>query len=593
MPDENSESQTPARQEERYRGTAVSPGIAIGPLLLLYADEHIIRKRRIRPEDVAGEITRFEAALLKTRQQIQTIRNQLASSIGEADASIFDAHLLLLEDTSLIETVKDHLQSRLVNVDYAYEQVVRSFTRKMRELDDDYFRERAADFLDVSRRVLRNLQGKVEHELRSLDAPSIVLAHDLAPSDTAGFDRKMVLGIATEAGSRTSHSAIMARSLNLPAVVGLKDVIGKFEPGVEVLIDGYEGLLIVNPTEQTKFEYGQREKVHHEVDVKLDLLRETLPITVDQHRVIVSANVEILDDLPMIKEHGAEGIGLLRTEYLFLNQDTSPTEDEQIDMYTKMAQASKPHHLIIRTLDVGGDKKRPHLGIEQEVNPFLGFRGIRYSLGRPEIFRTQLRAICRAGAEGNVRVMFPMVCDLSELKAARRMIVEVQEELRQQNLPQAEKLEVGVMIEVPSAALTADILARHVDFFSIGSNDLIQYTLAIDRGNESVAAMYQPAHPAVLRLMQTVVEAAHRNNIWVGVCGEVAADVVLMPAMIGLGVDELSANAVSIPRIKRAIQALNYEEARQLVSRCVLNESAEENHQQLLEMARRLYPEIL
>ena len=262
-------------------------------------------------------------------------------------------------------------------------------------------------------------------------------------------------------------------------------------------------------------------------------------------------------------------------------------------MYLQMARASKPHHLIIRTLDVGGDKKRPHLGIEQEVNPFLGYRGIRYSLGRPEIFRTQLRAICRASAEGNVRVMFPMVCDLSELKAARCMLDQVREELRGQNVPQAEKLEVGVMIEVPSAALTADILAKHVDFFSVGSNDLIQYTLAIDRGNENVSGMYQPAHPAVLRLLQTVVEAAHRNNICVGVCGEMAADVVLMPALVGLGVDELSAGATSIPRIKRAIQALNYEEARQLVSRCVLNESAEANQRELQEMAQRLYPEIL
>ena len=592
MPDENSVPPVPP-QQQIYKGTAVSPGIAIGPLLLLYADEHIIRKRRIRPEDVPGEIARFEAALLKTRQQIQTIRNQLAASIGEADASIFDAHILLLEDTSLIESVKEQLHSRLVNVDFAYEQVVRSYTRKMRELDDDYFRERAGDFLDVSRRVLRNLQGKVDTEMHSLDAPSIVLAHDLSPSDTAGFDREMVRGIATEAGSRTSHSAIMARSLNLPAVVGLREIIEKMEPGVEVLIDGYEGLLIVNPTEQTKYEYGQREKQHHDVDIKLDALRETLPITVDQRRVIVSANVEILEDLPLVKEHGAEGIGLLRTEYLFLNQDVSPSEDQQVDMYVQMAQASKPHHLIIRTLDVGGDKKRPHLGIEEEVNPFLGYRGIRYSLGRPDIFRTQLRAICRASAEGNVRIMFPMVCDLSELLAARRHLDVVREELRQQNVAQAEKLEVGIMIEVPSAALTADIIARHVDFFSIGSNDLIQYTLAIDRGNESVAGMYQPAHPAVLRLMQTVVEAAHRNNIWVGVCGEMAADVVLMPALVGLGVDELSAGATSIPRIKRAIQSLNYEEARQLVSRCVLNESVEANQKELSDMAKRLYPEIL
>jgi phosphotransferase system enzyme I (PtsI) len=592
MSDEPSDSPTPTA-EIRYKGTAVSPGIAIGPLVLLYADEHIIRKRRIRPEDVAGEITRFEAALLKTRQQIQVIRNELASSIGEEDASIFDAHILLLEDTSLIESVKEQLVSRLVNVDFAYEQVVRSYTRKMRELDDDYFRERAGDFLDVSRRVLRNLQGKVEAELRNLDAASVVLAHDLSPSDTAGMDRKLVLGIATEAGSRTSHSAIMARSLNLPAVVGLREMTGKFEPGIEVLLDGYEGLLIVNPTEQTKHEYGQREKIHEEVEVKLDALRETLPVTLDQRRIIVSANVEIIDDLPLIKEHGAEGVGLLRTEYLFLNQNESPSEDQQFEMYRQMAQACHPHHIIIRTLDVGGDKKRPHLGIEQEINPFLGFRGIRYSLGRPDIFRTQLRAICRASAEGNVRVMFPMVCDLSELQAARRLLDEVREELRQQNVPQAEKLEVGVMIEVPSAALTADILARHVDFFSVGSNDLIQYTLAIDRGNENVAGMYQPAHPAVLRLLQTVVEAAHRNNIWVGVCGEMAADAILVPALIGLGVDELSAGPASIPRIKRAIQALNYEEARQLVARCVLNESAEANQAELEQMARRLYPEIL
>jgi len=592
MPDSSSDHPTPTT-EVRYKGTPVSPGIAVGSLMLLFADEHIVRKRRIRPEDVAGEITRFEAALLKTRQQIQAIRNQLASSIGEAEASIFDAHILSLEDVSLIESVKEQVQSRLVNVDFAYEQVVRSYTRKMRELNDDYFRERAADFLDVSRRVLRNLHGKASAELQNLDVPCIVLAHDLSPSDTADMDRKLVLGIATEMGSRTSHSAIMARSLNLPAIVGLRDVINKLEPGIEVLIDGYAGLFIVAPTEQTKFEYGQREKVHQEVEVKLDALRETLPVTVDQHRIIVSANVEILDDLPLVKEHGAEGIGLFRTEYLFLNQDEFPSEDQQVEVYLQMARASMPHHLIVRTLDIGGDKKRPHLGIEQEVNPFLGFRGIRYSLGRPDLFRTQLRAICRANVENNVRVMFPMISDVTELKQARRILDEVREELRQQNIPQGNKLDCGVMIEVPSAALTADTLARHVDFFSVGSNDLIQYTLAIDRGNEKVSGMYQPAHPAVLRLLQTVVEAAHRNNIWVGVCGEMASDVVLIPALVGLGVDELSAGAASIPRIKRAIQTLNYAEARQLVARWVLNDSSEENQKELEEIARRLYPEIL
>jgi phosphotransferase system enzyme I (PtsI) len=589
------ESSGPSTQtaETRYGGVAASPGIALGPLVLLYADEHIVRKRRIRPEDAAGELTRLEAALLKTRQQIQAIRNQMAAAIGETDASIFDAHILSLEDSSLIESVKEQVNSRLVNVDFAYEQVVRSYTRKMKELDDDYFRERAGDFLDVSRRVLRNLQGKAQAELHNLDTPSIVLAHDLSPSDTAGLDRKLVLGVVTEAGSRTSHSAIMARSLNLPAIVGLNGLIGKVEPGVEVLVDGYEGLFIVSPSEETKADYQSRERAHDVVEAKLDELRETLPITLDQRRIIVSANVEILEDLPAILENGAEGIGLLRTEYLFLNEEEFPTEDQQFAVYREMAEASRPHHLIIRTLDVGGDKKRPHLGIEQEINPFLGFRGIRYSLGRPELFRTQLRAICRANTEGNVRIMFPMVSGLSEIRDARRMLDEVRAELRKEGVALPEKMECGVMIEVPSAALISDVLARHVDFFSIGSNDLIQYTLAIDRGNEKVSNLYQPAHPAVLRLLQTVIESAHRNNIWVGVCGEMASDVTLMPMLVGLGVDELSAVATAIPRIKKAIQSLNYGETRELVARLVMNETASENQKELEAIAQRLYPEIV
>ncbi len=309
MPDETP-APTPTT-ETRYKGLAVSPGIVWGPAVLLYADEHIVRKRRIRPEDVANELTRFEAALLKTRQQITAIRNQMAASVGETDASIFDAHILSLEDSSLIESVKEQVFSRLVNVDFAYEQVVRVYTRKMRELDDDYFRERAADFADVSRRVLRNLQGKAQTELQGMDVPSIVLAHDLSPSDTAGFDRKLVRGIVTEAGSRTSHSAIMARSLNLPAVVGIKG-LSRIEPGVEVLVDGYEGLFIVLPSEQTKADYGAREHEHDVVDAKLDELRETLPVTLDQRRITVAGNVELAEDLPLLEEHGAEGIGLMR-----------------------------------------------------------------------------------------------------------------------------------------------------------------------------------------------------------------------------------------------------------------------------------------
>ncbi len=592
MSGEGQDSQ-PNAAEVRYKGTAVSPGLAIGPVVYLDADEHVVRKRRIRPEDISAEWGRFENALSNARTEVQAIRNRVAADVGEGDASIFDAHLLLLEDVSVIQTVKDQVQSRLCNVEFAYEQVVRSYVRKMRELDDDYFRERAGDFMDVSRRVLRNLQGIATKVADEIEFPSILLAKDLAPSQTAGLNRNHVLGIATEMGSRTSHSAIMSRSLKIPSIVGLKGLLGNIEAGTEILLDGYEGVIIVNPSEVTKDEYTRLDRVHHQIDEDLHQLREIHPTTKDQRRIIVSANVEVLEDLPSMEANGAEGIGLLRTEYLFLNQDAFPTEEQQTHMYREMAKASKPYHLIIRTLDIGGDKKRPSLGIEQEVNPFLGYRGIRYCLGRQDMFKTQLRAICRASEEGNVRVMFPMISDVGEVKAAIDLLHQVQDEMRAEGQLVSSHLETGVMIEVPSAALCADIIAPHVDFFSIGSNDLIQYTLAIDRGNEKVANLYQPAHPAILRLIQGVVEAAHKNHIWVGVCGEMASDVTLVPILIGLGIDELSAGATAIPRLKRAIQTLNFAECRELAARQVNRSDVAENVKELGELARRLYSEIL
>ena len=375
-------------------------------------------------------------------------------------------------------------------------------------------------------------------------------------------------------------------------MVGIKG-LGKIEPGAEVLVDGYEGLFIVSPSEQTKADYGAREHAHDVVEAKLDELRETLPVTLDGRRLTVAANMELLEDVPLIKEHGAEGIGLMRTEYLFLNEDEFPSEDKQAEIYTQMARASLPNPIIIRTLDVGATRSGRISASTRRSIRFLGFRGIRYSMGRPDLFRTQLRAICRANTEGNVKIMFPMVSDVTEVKFACGMLQEVRAELRGEGVAQPESMDCGVMIEVPSAALIADVLARHVNFFSIGSNDLIQYTLAIDRGNEKVSAMYQPAHPAVVRLLKTVADAAHQNNIWVGVCGEMASDVVLMPLLVGLGIDELSAIPNAIPRIKRAIQSLSYEEAKEMVARFVQSETAQQNQQELDAIAKRLYPEIL
>jgi phosphotransferase system enzyme I (PtsI) len=579
--------------EVRYKGTAASPGVAIGPLVIIQRDEHIIRRRKIRPEDVPHEIERLENALLETRKQIQAIKEKLSDSLGEKDAGIFDAHLLVVEDHTFLGAVKKEIEKKLLTVEYIYQSLTKAYAQKMLEMDDAYLSERANDILDVSRRVLRNLEGlkDLQHQI---DVPSLIFAHDLTPSDTVSLDRKLVLGFVTEVGNRTSHTAIMARSLNLPAVVGVREVVmDDLEPGVEVLIDGHDGLFILNPSEQTKYEYGQIESRRHAVEESLDQLRETSAVTRDGRKVIVSANVELPDDLPHVAENGAEGIGLYRTEFLFLNRLDFPSEQEQAEMYRRVAQGAKPGSVIVRTLDVGGDKVLSHTGIEPEMNPFLGWRGIRFCLDKVDMFKTQLRAICRASAEGNVRVMFPMITEVQEVRRARTLLNEVMADLRKENVPMAEKIECGLMIEVPSAAMTADILAKEVDFFSIGTNDLIQYTLAVDRVNEKVANLYQPTHPAVLRLIRRTVEAAHANNIWVGICGEMAGDIILTPLLVGLGIDELSLGSISVPRIKRVIQSLHYQESQQLAESLMNRATGQEIWSVLEEQAQRLYPELL
>ncbi len=584
---------SPSR-EVRYKGTPASPGVAIGPSFHYTPDEVAVRKKKIEPEDIPNEINRLESALLATRSQLEEIREQLATSLGEKDASIFDAHLLVIEDPALLESIRGKLHSKLLCVDHIFYQVTRAYAQKMRELDDQYLQERAEDVMDVAKRVLRNLEGKdAEFTWDKLENPQVVYAHDLAPSDTALMHRGSILGFVTEAGSRTSHSAIMARSINVPAVVGLEAIHPFPSNGTEVLLDGYEGLLILNPSEQTKFEYGRIESQRHELDVQHEDLRETFAVTTDHRHIIVSANVELPEDLEQIETNGAEGIGLFRSEFLFLNRSSYPTEEEQEAMYRKVAQACHPHNAIIRTLDVGGDKSYPYLGIEREDNPFLGWRGIRYLLSRQDVFRQQLRAIGKASSEGNLNVMFPMVSDISELRQAREIFHEVLEELREQGHDVSDNIDVGAMIETPSAALTADLMAKEVDFFSVGTNDLIQYAIAVDRNNQKVSHLYQPTHPAVIRLLKIITEAAHAEHIWVGICGEMASDLLLTPMLIGLGVDELSLGSIFIPRIKRVVQSLNYEITQQMVEDLINARSAEENVKVLEDLAQSLYPELL
>jgi phosphotransferase system enzyme I (PtsI) len=547
---------------------------------------------RIAPAQVADEIGRFEAALIQTRMQILEMQQRIAESIGAKDAAIFDAHLLVVEDRTLIDEVLRKLKTDLCNVEWAFQEVATRYAETLSKIDDPYLRERALDIQDVTKRVIRNLQGKAPKAFLSLSEPHILIAHNLTPSDTASMNRENVLGIATDVGSRTSHAAILARSLNIPAVLGLHDITAKIETGDHVLVDGSDGWLIVNPAPETLACYNEIESRRAKITAQLRELRETSSTTRDGRHIVLSANIELPQDVDAVAANGAEGIGLYRTEFLYLNRTTLPGEDEQYETYRTVAERVRPNPLIIRTFDLGGDKLPEFAAeISDELNPFLGWRAIRFCLENQNIFKTQLRAILRASVIGNIKIMFPMISGLDELRRALAVLEECKTELHSTDIP--ERVEVGAMIEVPSAAICANALAREVDFFSIGTNDLIQYALAVDRGNEKIAYLYQPTHPAILQLLKMIADAAHENEIWVGVCGEMAGDVALVPVLLGLGVDELSAAAMLVPRVKRAVQSLSIPECRQLVEEAMQLNTASEILSRCLQLADSRYGDLL
>jgi len=583
-----------ARREIRFEGAGVSPGIARGQVHVVLDDFDDVARYRISLSQVTDEIGRFEAALIQTRMQILEMQQRIAESIGAKDAAIFDAHLLVVEDRTLIDEVLRKLETDLCNVEWVFQEVATTYAETLNKIDDPYLRERALDIQDVTKRVIRNLQGKAPKTFLALSEPHILIAHNLTPSDTAAMNRERVLGLATDLGSRTSHTAIMARSLNIPAVVGLHDITEKLETGQYVLLDGTNGFLIVDPTPETLKHYGEVESKRIKVVAQLKELRETVSTTRDGRHIVLSANIELPEDVDAVAANGAEGIGLYRTEFLYLNRNTLPTEDEQYETYRKVAERVRPDPLIIRTFDLGGDKLAPGaVDISDELNPFLGWRAIRFCLENIDIFKTQLRAILRAAAVGNVKIMFPMISGLDELRAAMSVLAECKEELCASKIDIGEKTEVGAMIEIPSAAISADVLASEVDFFSIGTNDLIQYALAVDRVNERIAHLYEPTHPAVLRLLKMIADAAHANNIWVGVCGEMAGDVALIPLLLGLDMDELSAGANLVPRVKRAVQSLAIPECRELVEEALKLQTPSEVLARCLELADKRYGDLL
>ena len=578
-------------KEIRFRGAGVSPGIAHGVIHVVRDDFDDVVRYHIEPAQIGNEIGRFEAALVQTRVQILEMQQKIAEAIGAKDAAIFDAHLLVVEDRTLIDEVLKRLETEHCNVEWVFQEVASNYAETLSKIDDPYLRERALDIQDVTRRIVRNLQGKAPKPLMSTGDAHILVAHNLTPSDTATMNRQLVLGIATDLGSRTSHTAIIARSLGIPAVVGLHDATQKLESGQHVLLDGYTGVLIVDPSAESLSYYGEVELRKGLVKKELTQLRARTSTTSDGRHIVLSANIELPSDVDAVAENGAEGVGLYRTEFLFVNRDSLPTEDEQYETYRKVAERVHPNPLIIRTFDLGGDKLMAGaVDVGDELNPFLGWRAIRFCLENVDIFKTQLRAILRAGVVGNVKLMFPMISGLEELRHAKQVFEECRREMGD---AKTAEMEVGAMIEVPSAAIQADALAREVDFFSIGTNDLIQYTIAVDRVNERIAHLYEPTHPAVLRLLKMVADAAHANNIWVGVCGEMAGDVALIPLLLGLGMDELSVGATSVPRVKMAVRNVAIPECQQLVSEVLQLQTSSEILARCLELATARYGDLL
>ena len=581
---------TPAG-EKVLRGIPVSSGVCRGKILVLGGAAAETPNYHVDEEDVASHVQRFEHALIQTRHELLDVQRKVSEAMRAEDAQIFDAHLLMLEDPVLLDEIMRLIREEHWNSESAARQATDKYIKALEALDDEYLRERAADLRDVTGRLMNHMMGREGHSgIPSLSEPTIIISRDLAPSMTAQLDKKLVLGFGTDVGSPTSHTAILARSLQIPAVVGLHDASRTLRNGESALLDGYNGVIIVNPTDQTLFEYGQLVRKHVTLEERLRSITWEPAVTMDGNRIILSANIEQSADFHQARHFGAEGVGLFRTEFLFINRNEMPTEQEQFEAYREVAAALKPEPVIIRTLDLGGDKFLTSVAVPEEINPFLGWRAIRFCLHEKGLFRAQLRAILRASAEGNVKLMYPMISGLQELEEANQLLDECRAQLQQDGVPFDPAMEVGAMIEIPSAALCADALARRVKFFSVGTNDLIQYTLAVDRLNERIAHLYQPTHPAIVRLIKATVEAGDRHGVWVGVCGEMAGDPCLVPLLLGFGVRELSVAPPLVPQVKFLIRRLKMEEARALADFALSCESSAEILARCRRLARQVAP---
>lgn len=559
---------------DEYRGHAASTGIAIGPACA-YVPDVIPDDESTEPVDAGRELERLTEAVEEARSQLASIHAKSLAEVGEETAGVFVAHREFLDDPELLRMVKEQICSDGVLASAAVDAAFETYARMLEAMDDEYYRDRALDLRDVSRRVRRILAGVQDQEtLAHLASPVVVVARDLTPSDTAQMNKSMVLGFCTAKGGPTSHTAIISRILGIPAVVGIGEEIMQVQAGASLIVDGGEGLVLAGCDDAITQEYAKRRDTQIQKQATAKKAAQAVASTRDSHKVEIVANIADATSAKEALSFGAEGVGLFRTEYLFLNRQRMPSEEEQYQDYRAVADVLGPRPLVVRTLDIGGDKQLPYLDMGEEMNPFLGWRAVRLCLDSPELFETQLRAILRASVDRNVQIMFPMIATLGELRRARGVLEQVQNRLTHEGVAFDRGMQVGIMIEVPSAAVMADVLAPAVDFFSIGTNDLIQYTMACDRGNEKVAYLYDPLHPAVLRLIKGVIKAAHAHEKWVGMCGEMAGDLEAIPLLLGLGLDEFSMNAPAIPAAKELIRSLTLRQAQEIAEKTLTMSTA-------------------
>ncbi|HGO3488735.1 TPA: phosphoenolpyruvate--protein phosphotransferase [Staphylococcus aureus] len=550
------------------KGIAASDGVAIAKAYLLVEPDLTFDKNE-KVTDVEGEVAKFNSAIEASKVELTKIRNNAEVQLGADKAAIFDAHLLVLDDPELIQPIQDKIKNENANAATALTDVTTQFVTIFESMDNEYMKERAADIRDVSKRVLSHILGVELPNPSMIDESVVIVGNDLTPSDTAQLNKEFVQGFATNIGGRTSHSAIMSRSLEIPAIVGTKSITQEVKQGDMIIVDGLNGDVIVNPTEDELIAYQDKRERYFADKKELQKLRDADTVTVDGVHAELAANIGTPNDLPGVIENGAQGIGLYRTEFLYMGRDQMPTEEEQFEAYKEVLEAMNGKRVVVRTLDIGGDKELSYLNLPEEMNPFLGYRAIRLCLAQQDIFRPQLRALLRASVYGKLNIMFPMVATINEFREAKAILLEEKENLKNEGHDISDDIELGIMVEIPATAALADVFAKEVDFFSIGTNDLIQYSLAADRMSERVSYLYQPYNPSILRLVKQVIEASHKEGKWTGMCGEMAGDETAIPLLLGLGLDEFSMSATSILKARRQINGLSKNEMTELANRAV------------------------